>query len=64
MKCDFSLNAQEVKNFESFEDEMLLKYRCEGSYEFRFRPTGVAYNITVIRIETGDQKCISDFDSW
>jgi hypothetical protein len=60
----FELNEKEVQNFNTFKDAQLLKYRREGTYEFRFIPTGVAYAIVVVNRQSKDECNISDFDSW
>jgi hypothetical protein len=61
----FQLNAIEMKNFQDFKDEMLLKYREEGDYKFSFTPTGgIGYSVEVTRLESKDTKDITDYDCW
>lgn len=60
----FELNEKELENLKAFKDEMLLRYRKEGTYDFKFSPTGVGTVIYVTRRESGDHKDLTDYDSW
>jgi hypothetical protein len=60
----FRLNEKEVENFNKFKDEQLLKHRREGTFEFRFVPTGIALAIYAKNRDTGEECNISDYDSW
>ncbi len=63
-KVKFELDEIELKNLHKFEDEMLLKHRCDGTFQFRFTPTGIGYIITVVRLESKEEKDITNYDNW